>query len=331
MPLRAPEGFVPFQTYRPESFCREFVEIRGNSMQLTLFMALVLGLKPLMDDWVPRSRLPEYLAMLERYGLHHRIECLKVILPRERVAAAVGADTLTSTIALGLPPDADLEGVVHIFLSRDRSLLKHGMWYPVIVKGRVIWPPHADVLKYGRYLGYPPCCVTFFRQWNDWTRYSFLAEIHRNSEGARPHLLCNPLTKDATYSYIYHMPCRWDCPATVQRASRLRAELLEREPELVRRIDWHLSLPALVFYERKHFVFEGTLHGRRLEYSAVHYPDGMPEGWEPHSRLAQGDSLELAGTTVRIYRGSELIDEIPARREGFAPERPFLVQFTFPG
>lgn len=327
MPRRVAEGFTPFEKYLPESFCREFVEIRGNSIQLTLFMSLVLGIKPLMDDWVPRSRLPEYLEMLERYGVHHRVESMKVMLPRERVAEAVGAETLTSTIALGLPPDADFEGMVHLFLSRDRALLQHGMWYPVIVKGRVIWPPHADVLKYGRYLGYPPCCVKYFRQWNDWKRYSFLYEIHRNSEGARPHLLCNPLTKDATYSYIYHMPCRWDCPATVELAGRLRAGILEREPELVRRIDRHLAMPALVFYERKHFVFEGTLEGHRLDYSAVHYPDGMPDGWDLHARLAAGDALELLGSMVRVFREGAVVDEIEARRDGFAPERPFLVQF----
>lgn len=321
-----------FQTYVPQDFCRDFVELRQSSSQLLLFMSLVLGLKPLMDDWIPASQLGEYEAMARRYGLHLRVESQMLLVPRQAVRGrAVGGETLTSTLALGLPPSVPTpegrDARLHVFLSRDRSRLRHGMWYPLVLKGRVIWPPQADLLSYGRHLGYPECCIRFFRQRNDWNRYSFLAEIHRESEGRPRSFLCNPLTKDRTYSYIYHMPCRWDCPATRELAGRLRREVEAREPELVRQVDRHLRLPALVFYERKHYVFEGTLEGQRLEYRAVHYPDADPEGFPYLERLARGDALELEGSTVRVFREGSLVDEIRARTGGFAPEHPFLVQF----
>jgi len=323
-----------FETWYPESFCRDYVEFHGASSQLLMFMSLVLGIKPLMDDWVPAGRLDEFKNLCRRYGVHVRADAMKLLLPRQVARSrAMGGESLTSTIALGLPPQTPLtgllprEGRMHVFLSRNPALLRHGMWYPVIIKDRVLWPPFADVLAYGRYLGYPECCIHFFRERNDWSRFSFLAEINAESAGRPRHWLCNPLTKDRTYSYIYHMPCRWDCPATRALAGRLRQEVAAREPELVRQVDRHLRLPALVFYERKHYVFDGELHGNRLEYRACHYPDWDREGLPYHERLQRGDALELEGGTVHIFRQGQEVDRIVARSEGFAPEHPFLVQF----
>ena len=332
MPTEPAREPALFQTFWPRRFCREYVEIRQSSSQLLMFMSLVLGLKPLMDDWVPVSAFEDYRRMCQGYGIHLATDAVKLLISREvALQRAVGAESLTSTIALGLPPGAPLppepKGRLHVFLSREPERLRHGMWYPVVVKDRVVWPPYADVLAYGRHLGYPECCIRFFRARNDWNRYSFLAEIHRQSQGRPRYWLCNPLTKDRTYSYLYHMPCRWDCPATLALAGRLRAEVAAREPELVEQVDRHLRLPALVFYERKHYVFEGVLSGNRLDYQAVHYPDWDAGGQAYYQRLSQGDALELVGQAVRIYRGGRQVDEIVARSEGFAPEHPFLVQF----
>lgn len=331
-----------FARYVPQSFCREYVEIRGSSVQLSMFMSLVLGIKPLMDDWVDFTRLDDYLRMCRALGLHVRVDSAFLDIPREQVAAhVVGREALSSTIALGFPRGVAESGALdglfaelghrptyHVFVSRERELLKRGMWYPLVVRGRIIWPPYIDVLKYGAVLGYPACCVRFFRERNDWARYSFLAEINRRSLGKPAHFLCNPLTKDCTYSYIYHMPCSWHCQATRALAQRLRQAIAAEEPQFVEEIDRHLLLPALVFYERKHYVFVGECVGpRALRYSQVFYPDGAPEGREYLGRLRAGDELELAEGRVRIFGSGRLLDEIVPRQEGFAPEEPFLVQF----
>lgn len=318
-----------FEPYLPERFCRDYVEARGHSQQLAMFMSVVLGFKPLMDDWVGADRLAGYLEVCRGYGLHVRVESMKLMMARDQVPAhVVGGDTLTSTFALGLPPDVAENGAVHVFLSRDRRLLDHGMWYPTIIRDRVIWPPYADVLKFGRLLGYPDCCIRFFRQRNDWARYSFLYEIFRNTAGGVPHPLCNPLTKDRIYSYIYHMPCRFDCPATQDLAGRLRAEVRKREPRFAELTDAHLALPALVFRERKHFVFDGILEGPRLSYRAVYLPDGDPDGLPHLARLEKGDAVEVEGQEVRVFRDGTLVDVIEARAEGFAPEHPFMIRFA---
>ncbi|HXE71661.1 MAG TPA: hypothetical protein VNO81_03290, partial [Candidatus Nitrosotenuis sp.] len=161
----------------------------------------------------------------------------------------------------------------------------------------------------------------------DWTRYSFLYEIYRNTRPGAYRLLCNPLAKDRTYSYIYHMPCRFDCPATRRLAARLRAEIGRREPDFVRRIDQHLGLPYLVFRERKHYAFRGVLEGRTIRYSEVFYPDGAPEGRPYLERLARGDQVVLGEGAVDILRRGRRVDRIEGRSHGFAPEIPFMVAF----
>ncbi|MDQ7826784.1 MAG: hypothetical protein RDV48_28560 [Candidatus Eremiobacteraeota bacterium] len=315
-----------YSPYVPEKFCREFVEVKRNSSQISLIMATVLGHKPLMDDWVPREALPDYLEICARYGLHARVDALFVGVPRTRIPdSIVGREYITSTSAFGAPVEADIEGQAHVFLSKRKELLLHGMWYPLIIRGRVIQQPRADTLRYGSYLGYPECCISFFRFYNNWKRYSFLYEIHRNTRGgAPPHYLCNPLTKDSVYSYIYHMPCSWRCRATIRQAEAFRKALLALEPEFVRRTDKALRLPYLVFYERHIYGFRGVIKGNRLHYQEAYSADLVtaPQSYLP--QLREGDSLVVEGETVKVFKGKDHLADLQGNS---TLEKPFLIQF----
>lgn len=315
-----------FEPYAPRRFCREYVDIKGSSSQLVNFMATVLGLKPLMDDWVHTSRWDAYQEMCRAHGLACRPDAVFLHVPKEDVPeSVVGRETITTTSSYAVPMEAGAEGHVHVFVSRDPDLLRHGMWYSVIVRGRVIWPPRMDVLRYGHLLGYPDCCIRFFQAYNNWQKYSFLHEIRRRS--SRWHPWCNPLTKDLTYSYIYHMPCSFACPRTIEHVGRLRAAIAAREPELVATIDRHLSLPALVFRERKIYFFEGDVSGQRVRYDAFLYEGGDPGEDACFDDLARGDTVEVTGTCVRITHEGRTVREIVPRTTGFAPEIPFIAWF----
>ena len=315
-----------FESYLPQRFCREYVEIKSSSSQLVNFMAVVLGVKPLMDDWIPSSRWEDYQALCRSHGLHCRADSLFLYAPKDRIPAdVIGRESLTTTTSYALPLEAGVRGHVHAFASRDPDLLRHGMWYSVIVRNRVIWPPRMDILRYGHLLGYPECCIRFFQAYNNWQRYSFLHEIHKRSP--RLHPWCNPLGKDLTYSYIYHMPCSFSCPQTLERVARLRTLLHEREPGLVQAIDHHLTLPALVFRERRIYFFEGEARGQRIHYHAFRYEGGDPSGDTISEDLKAGDTVEVEAGHVRILQGTTLVREIPPRPTGFAPEIPFIVAF----
>ncbi len=316
-----------FERVLPERFCREFADFRGDAHQIVMYMSLVLGIKPLLDDWIPGSRLEEFIAICTSYGLHVRADALHRSVDRRALSdEIVGKEYITSTSAIGFPLKTEIDGTVHVFVSREKELLSRGMWYPVIVRNRIIEQPRIDILKYGEVLGYPSCCVRFFREYNNWSRYNFLREIHSRSVGAA-HCYCNPFTKDAVYSYIYHMPCSYRCRETISLVSRLRSEIQKREPGFVEVIDRHLMLPFLVFYERKFYAFDGFIDDERLYYSHVYFPDSWKPGNVYLKLLQSGNNLHISDGTVHIFTGRREVARICAEMRENEYECPFLIQF----
>ncbi len=313
--------------YKPKSFCREYVEIRGSSGLLGMFMSTVLGIKPLMDDWVPTNLVPDFKQMCKSYGLHTREDAIFLNASKKSLPDyCIGKDNLTSTVSYGMPLESRVNGLVHIFISRNAKMLPKGMWYPIIVKNRVILQPLADTLKYGYTLGYPECCIRYFRKFNDWSKYSFLYEIYVRSRG-RFSFLCNPFLKDSLFSYIYHMPCTYSCAETIRLAGRLRKEIKKREPEYVTLTDHYLQLPFFVLYEKKIYCFDGRLNNDEIRYSRFYTYEGMEEDeYSPYFKKA--DTLRLKGRYLTLLRRNKIQNRITIPFTKFAPEYPFLVQFT---
>lgn len=321
-----------FESFLPKKFCRDFVQVKGNSGQLVMIMATIKGIKPCMDDWIRIDRFDAYLKVCSRYGLLVEPDAIfKMASKKSLPMEVVGRWRLTTTIAYGLPlnrPEKD--SLVHVFVSKTRkhldSALKNG-WYPLIINNRVIDKPLADAFKFGCNLGYPECCVQFFRERNNWYKYSYLYEIFKNTPENEYHYLCNPFIKDVTYSYIYHMPCSYNCKSTIDLTKRIRGAIYEEEPGLVEVIDKHLKLPLLVFYERKFYAFEGEIKSKRLYYKKAYFIGQMPENNLYEGDLKRGNCVFLEGKDVVILNNGKLVKKIKWRRTEFAPEFPFIIQF----
>ena len=126
----------------PYRFCREIIELIGHERLGLQYMEVVLGFKPLLDDWVPKRHLNRYIAACRRYGLHVLPDIQFATLSRDQVPLQViGRERLTSTVAYGIPVKADFSGSVHVYVSRKPGLLRRGMWYPLIIRGRVLSTP----------------------------------------------------------------------------------------------------------------------------------------------------------------------------------------------
>lgn len=309
------------------------MEIKGGSMQLAMIMATVKGIKPCMDDWIRADKFQRYCKICRRYGLFVAPDSVfNIIRDRQAVLGIPGAGKLTTTKAFGMPfVSSCKKGSVHVFISRSKRGLENALrdgWYPLIIKNRLINKPLIDAFKFGYSLGYPACCVSFFQKYNNWEKYSHLYEVFRNSPGKRHNHLCNPFTKDITYSYIYHIPCSFGCESTIALAARLRSAIYEEDPDFARKIDEHLKLPLLIFYERKFYAFEGRIRHGRLYYSGVHFIGQMPENnlYEPD--LRRGDCLFIDGKDVVILRASKLVRKIVWRKKEFAPEVPYIIEFN---
>jgi len=316
-----------FKTYIPKNFCREYVEVKGSSIQLAMFMAVVLGIKPLMDDWIPVEKLEEFKKVCRRYKLKIRENVIFRNISKEDIPDNVlGKEFLTTTSAYGYPLGSKVEGQVHLFISKEKRLLKRGMWYPVIVKNRVIFQPRIDSLKYGYVLGYPECCIRLFKKYNNWLKYSYLYEAYINTRGT-PSFLCNPFLKDTSFSYIYHMPCSYSCKETIKLAGQLREAIKKLEPDYVRLTDTYLKMPFLVFYERKFYCFDGVLKGNEIRYKNVYFssPDKSKDDYGKYFKKA--DLLKLEGRRIVLLRKNTIIRSIDIELNDFAPEFPFLIKF----
>jgi len=321
-----------FENYIPKKFCREFVEIRGNSLQLPLIMAVVKGIKPCMDDWIMADRYDAYYRICKRYGLFVKPDAVfNIVDGRDIAKKVIGRERLTTTKALGSPFNKTKnDGSVHVFISRSKKNLDYAFkngWYPLIIKNRLIDKPLVDVFKFGYSLGYPGCCVDFFQKYNNWNKYSYLYEAFKNTPKDNYHYLCNPFTKDITYSYIYHMPCSYGCKATIELAGKIREAIYEEEPEFVKKIDRHLKLPLLVFYERKLYAFNGGIKKGRLYYKGVHFVGQMPEKNLYETDLRKGNCVFLENNDVVVLNNGKLIRKIKWQKKDFACEIPFIIQF----
>ncbi|TSC53068.1 MAG: Uncharacterized protein LiPW39_447 [Parcubacteria group bacterium LiPW_39] len=321
-----------FEKYLPKKFCKEYVEVRQSSRQLVMFMAVVLGIKPAMDDWVRKENYEAFKKICRRYGVLVKPDAAFFDLDASALKESVGGGTLTTTVAKGIPFElAKGSDLVHVFLAKNKDNLERAFgngWYPLVIKNRVMQKPFIDLQKFGYDLGYPDCCVKFFRHFNDWYKFSHLYEIFKNTKG-RPSYLCNCLTKDVVYSYIYHMPCSFNCRQTIKLADSLREAIKKEEPEFVAEIDKHTKLPFLVFNEIIMYAFEGEIKNDRLFYGKTYFV-ARGSGQENYyqSILDKGNCLFLEDKEVIVLKNKKLVGKIKVPKTAFAPQIPFLIQFV---
>ncbi len=320
-----------FEDYIPKEFCKEFIPIKKSSLQLAMIMATAKGIKPCMDDWIAVDRYNAYRKICMRYNLFVRPDAV-FKRAKEIPKSIVGSKHLTTTKMFGLPFNNSVkDGFVHVFISRSKKRLedcfKNG-WYPLVIKDRVINKPSVDSFKFGHDLGYPKCCTDFYQKRNNWDKYSYLYEAFKNTPKGQYHYLCNPFTKNVTYSYIYHMPCSYNCKSTIKLAQKIREAIYREEPGFAKEIDQRLKLPLLVFYEEKIYAFVGEIKNNILCYRDVYYI-GQTTGdnlYEPD--LRKGNSLFLEGKDVIILKNGRLVKRIKWQKNAFAPETPFIIQFN---
>jgi len=88
-------------------------------------------------------------------------------------------------------------------------------------------------------------------------------------------------------------------------------------------------MPFLVFYERKIYCFAGELLGNNLlRYKKVYFPGPDKTKDIYGEELSRADSLKLEGRVVTLFCKNRVFKTIFTPLSNFAPEFPFLVQFS---
>ena len=314
----------------PKKFCREYVALKGGNSQLITFMAVVLGVKPLMDDWIRKDKLKDFKKICQKYKLCLKPSAIFADINNPQLEkTAIGKEVLTTTKTRGFPPEAKINGEVHVFISKTRHNLEAGFkngWYPLVVKNRVINKPYIDYIKFGYNLGYPDCCVKFYQKYNDWRYYSHLYEILKNTKG-KPSFLANPLTRLTSLSYVAYLPCSFDCSVTIKTSKKLRALIQQKEPDFIKSVDQILKAPFLVFYEDMIYGFEGKIVKNRLYYQKAYFFGGDLNKNLYQSKLEEGNNLFIKDKKVFILRDNKIQTKIIFPKTKQKPIVPFLIQF----
>lgn len=313
-----------FVDYRPESFCREFVELRGHATMLYNYMAVVLGVKPLLDDWIPVGRVDDFRKACEKYGLHMKTGAVWLYeASDEYLKKLSGGDSLSTTKFVGARYTPDLEsGNVHVFVANSQENLERGYrsgWYPLIIDNRVVHKPYVDFIRFGIALGYPECCIDYFLRENPLG--DTLLKIY--SGGDEPYdYRCNCLAKDTSFSYIYHMPCSPDCPETIKYADNLRKEIKKRDPEYVDVIDRHLKLPYLCFSEQDIYAFEGSVSGNII-HTKKSYFVGKPRYNRFNDEFRKADAITVTDKEITAHKNERLLMSISKEK----PNKGIIIRF----
>lgn len=296
----------------PERFCREFVEIKQTAQLITNYMAVVVGLKPLLDDWIPVELMGAFAATCGKYSLLFRTEA--VFLKEatdEELAFVEGGEGLNTTKCFGARYNPSLPGGrVHVFVGRSEDALERGYragWYPLIIANTALHKPVIDLFRFGAALGVPECCNIFFMKENP--KRNFLFTVLKNTKD-NPHYLCNCLTKDSVYSYTYHMPCSFNCAETIRYAGALREEIKKREPRFAAQIDLRLKAPFLVFEEQFIYAFDGYF----TDFGTISYKKAFFIGNPRNNRFSDlmnaANRLWVLDNTIQLFNNEKMVGEI---------------------
>ncbi|MGB3674208.1 MAG: hypothetical protein WA988_07210 [Candidatus Nanopelagicales bacterium] len=306
----------------------EYLAIRREHGQVLNLLAVIDGSKPCLDDWIPVAAIDRYLAMCDRFGLTVRSGVQFDVMSHEDAEQTVGSGTLTTTRARAREL-GDARGSVHVFVGRDPDAVAQTFnagWYPLVVGERATSKPWIDHIWFGEGLGYPTCCLEAFAHHNNWSVNNMPYKAARNT--AQPHMLCNSIMRFTGLTWAPHLPCRYDCPATIEQSSRLRQLTLREAPALVPVVDGLCTGRFLLLSEWEGFAFHRAepVDGG-LSYEAVSLVPSNRPNLALFEALQRGDRCEVRDDLVVVFAGDQVVWVERCRADGFAPRVPVMMSF----
>ncbi len=317
--------------YVPRHFGKEYFNIKGYS-QYAMFASVALGVKPSFDDWIPIGKFQEFLDACKGYGLTVEPDVIftKEPLPKDKI---VGGANITTTFSSFIPFNAHAKnGEVHVFIAKTREnalKAKRYGWYALVANGRYINKPYIDNIRFGRALGYPECCIDFFRRYNNWFKYSNPSEAYKHTPKMQGKAVgsyyCNNFLMDKTYSFIHHIPCSYQCQSTIALGKKVEDAISAMEPNFIIEAKGMLKKPLLVFAEQHFIIFEGWLE-REGDEEIIHYrnaqyvtnPSRPEESMSIKQFLAKGDRITISAKEISIKEGDDIIKAIRKNERWFA-------------
>jgi hypothetical protein len=305
-----------------------FLNCVPSGLQLPAFIATATGLKPAMDLWIAAPRLEAFRGLAAALGLVYAVDA--VFDRTDGQLDAIAPDRFTTTRA-SWRPVASRDGELHIFVSRtaaDRDRARASGWYPLVVNGRLLEKHPADHARFGEALGYPPCCVGFFTERNNWLSDNtpYAAAAASAAPGAWQ---ANGLTRHTPAGLVAHLPCSYRCPATIADAERLWTCLRDVSVAYAEAIrELAIGYFLIVSEHQLYRLRDAQVSGEVVRYRAADAVNGASADTRLHRLLQRGDSCRLDGPCVLVERAGRGVGGYLARGDHHGPECPVMLEFS---
>lgn len=333
---------------------QELIDLRGNALQIAQYVAVIAGLKRSIDDWIPWSQIEAYQRIAAKLGLTCVLDCIFAQLPKTRLPfgsewapttrnlgralseeqiAQIITGNKSNTLESSLGVKADDQ--IHVVLAQRPESAAETLgaaWYPLVINNRVVYKPNIDSYRLGAALGYPKCCVKFFMEHNDWPRQNQYAESAKVSSSFSWKANC--LAKNTPWMLIFHMPCAFDCPATLEYSTLLLREIRGFDPHRADSIEKYLKQTIFVCNERLAFTLLSAKQHEdgRTSYKGVKSLQQFIRLRDPqHDRYVEalnaGDSLDILDGVTFIWKERRLERKIESFCDHPVAEVPLLLDF----
>lgn len=192
----------------------------------------------------------------------------------------------------------------------------------------------------GELLGYPRCCIEAHEKMCltcDFRERERISTFESAKRSVRPNFLLNNLLSFVTrlydpnlmnnyylnrdqkkhlpiidgkpltildFSFISHIPCRYDCSKSLEIAQKVDAWLLNNIPELQGFMKERLARPFLIFNTLNWIAFDGVVKNGCLNYKSIIQPYA-PVKNEATDYIRKGDRLFIDNDKIIISKGEE--------------------------
>lgn len=264
--------------------------------------------------------------------LQDTLSVLYDLRPCMRYSLTKNRYTLLKTIL----PHLGLKMIIYIYkdinkpmcvISKDESILKKIYLYDNNT---------LSTEKVGRLLGYPDCCIKFFRSKHD--KKLLPLKTKENTKTKIDYKL-NYLfnfdsrikTEDINYVdrlyqnkyqcwnkyLIPHMPCSFDCKPSMEYASKLFSMIEKEFPEYAKELKLYLSSPILFINDYEFMVFEGkVLENNTIQYKNLLRVNNLIDK-KIFDIISQGNELKLLENEISVLKNGKEIKELKIKAEIF--------------
>lgn len=251
-------------------------------------------LKPACRLMLHEDKYPQILEFCKNNNLHLELSGFKIIKDHQHLE-----NTRQKNRALMVKTNFPQEGEYFMYFSKNAEEAKLAKFYEHIRNDE----------KLGEILGYPKCCVNFYRE-----NYSKAAQIGDEycffsiaNTKVKPSYLTNNMLRFFGVTLLSHFPCSYDCVhSTFQAKQRIEA-IRRSNPELAKYFEDTLKGPVIAeansgVHALKHYKIDG----KKVFYKNVWLTSPNPM----HNILAKGNRIDILGKNhIKIMHNSHIIHE----------------------